>query len=128
MSYCESLVIRRELGDRLGVAGSLEGLAAAERAQGDPEQAVRMLGAAAALREAIGSPLPPGARPAYDEQVAALRASLGEAAYCAAWGAGRALTWERAAAKALGEPEIDRPAEDDYRLRPFLEFVEGRVV
>jgi hypothetical protein len=39
----------------------------------------------------------------YQRNVAAMRAVLGEAAFAAAWDAGRALTLEQAIAEALGE-------------------------
>ena len=57
--YEESLVIRRELGDRRGIAYSLEGLAAVVAALGSPLRAARIWGAAERLREEIGSPLSP---------------------------------------------------------------------
>jgi predicted ATPase len=62
--------------------------------------AARLLGAAQALREAIGSPLPPNEQPGRDALIAALRQDLGEE-FTAAWEAGRALSWEQAAADAL---------------------------
>ena len=57
--YEESLVIRRELGDRGGIADSLEGLASVVAALGDSLRAARIWGAAERLREEIGSPLRP---------------------------------------------------------------------
>jgi len=47
----------------------------------------RLLGAAAALREAAGMPLPPVYRKQYDHVVAIARTQLGDAAYTAAWAA-----------------------------------------
>jgi DNA-binding SARP family transcriptional activator len=64
---------------------------------------LRLIGAAAALRRAIRAPLPPSRQTEQDEQLAALRQALGEAAFAAAWEAGQALTWEQAAALALDE-------------------------
>jgi len=114
--YRESLALRRELGDRRGIAECLEGLAEEDRgtapcrdqtpSQGQPERAARLLGAAEALRTRIGAPLPPHRRPEYETHRAALRVTLGEAAYTAAWSAGRALTWEEAVAEALGETAL----------------------
>jgi hypothetical protein len=60
-----------------------------------------LFGAAAALREAICIPLPAYERVAYDREVRAARAALGEDAFAAAWAAGRALSLEEAAAPAL---------------------------
>jgi predicted ATPase/class 3 adenylate cyclase len=97
----ESLAIRREVGDRRGIAGSLETIASLVVRAQRGEQAARLWGAAEALREAIGSPRPAREREEYAEQVAVARAALGDAAFAAAWEAGRALPWEQAVAYAL---------------------------
>jgi DNA-binding NarL/FixJ family response regulator len=51
-----------------------------------------------ALREVMGTPLPPVYRPEYECSVAAARTHLGEKAFAAAWAQGRAMTWEEALA------------------------------
>ena len=66
-------------------------------------RACRLFGAAEALREAGGWPLAPAHRPEYEHQVAAVRDTLGETAFAAAWAQGRALPLERALALALEE-------------------------
>jgi hypothetical protein len=71
---------------------------------GDVERAARLWGAAEALREAIGAPLPPNLTPYHDGLVAAIRAGADEEAWAAAWAAGRALPLEEAIAAALEEP------------------------
>src|SRR5262249_38948892 len=58
-SYRESLALRRELGDQAGTAACLEGLAALVHAGGQPRDAARLLGVAAALRDTIGAPHSP---------------------------------------------------------------------
>jgi predicted ATPase/DNA-binding SARP family transcriptional activator len=104
--YRESLSIRREQGDRNGIAECLEGLGAVsvsgstEAAGRDPRSA-RLWGAAEALRERIGSPLPPSARAEQDRRVAAARTEIGADAFDAAWLEGRALTIEEAIQAAL---------------------------
>jgi predicted ATPase/class 3 adenylate cyclase len=55
--WAESLPLFGEMGDRGRVAEGLQGVAAVSGAQGQRRRAVRLLGAAEALREAIGSPL-----------------------------------------------------------------------
>jgi hypothetical protein len=98
----ESLAIKRELGDRSGIAQSLEGLAYVALALARPGRAARIWGRAERLREEIGSALPPRERPRYDRQVAAARAALGDdAAFDLAWREGRAQTLEQAIALAL---------------------------
>ncbi|MGQ0569585.1 MAG: ATP-binding protein [Armatimonadota bacterium] len=94
----ESLVIRRTLGTRVGTAESLEALARIAR---DPERAARLVGAAAALREAVGARLPPSDRSDYNRQLEVARASLGDTAFAAAWDQGRAMTLEQAIEYAL---------------------------
>jgi hypothetical protein len=101
--YEKSLTIRRELGDERGVIECLEGFAHAACAQGQGERAAQLFGAAEALREAIGAPLPSIDRADYDRSVAAARVVLGEEAFLAAWAAGRAMTMEQAVAYALEE-------------------------
>jgi hypothetical protein len=72
-------------------------------AQGQPERATRLCAAVAAMRTAIGAPLPPPERATYDATVATARAALGEDTFAAAWAAGQALPLEQAIAEALGE-------------------------
>jgi len=99
--YKKSLLLSRELGNRMNVALCLGGLARVVVAQGQPERGARLLGAAEALLEAIGDPLPPSERPDCDRGVAAVRAALGEEAFKAAWEEGRKMTMEEAVEYAL---------------------------
>jgi predicted ATPase/DNA-binding SARP family transcriptional activator len=105
-SLNESLAIFRELGNKEGIVKDLEGLAAVAVAQGAAERAARLFGAAAALREAIGAPLPPDERADYERQEAPVRAALHEAAFAAAWAAGRAMPLDDAVAFALDETHM----------------------
>jgi predicted ATPase/DNA-binding XRE family transcriptional regulator len=85
-----------------------EGLAGVV-AQRQPARAARLFGAAEALRETAGTPLPPVNRADYARDVAAARAHIGEDAFAAAWAAGRALSLERAIADVLDEAAHNRP-------------------
>lgn len=96
----ESLRLAAELEDREGVARGLEAFATLAEAHGANEQGVRALGSAAALREAIGTPLPPVYARDHERLVDASRAELGEKAFEDAWSAGRARTPEQAVAEA----------------------------
>lgn len=98
----ESLALRRELGDWRGVAESLEGVAAVAAAR-DPERAACLTGAAEALREHLGTPLPPSDRAGYDQMISALHAALGEGGFVKARNRGRAMSKEQAIVHALGE-------------------------
>jgi non-specific serine/threonine protein kinase len=98
----EALAILQDIGDRSGVAVCLEGLAGlfAQVAQG--QRAVRLLGYAEALREAINAPNPPARKDAYARLVAAARASLESASrFEAEWTIGRGLRSEDAISLAL---------------------------
>jgi predicted ATPase/class 3 adenylate cyclase/DNA-binding CsgD family transcriptional regulator len=94
----EGLAIGREVGDTLGICFSLEGLAAVVAVQGDPVWAAQLWGAAEALRETLGTPIPPVYRVDYDRSVAVASAQLDEQAFAAAWTEGRKLTPEQALA------------------------------
>jgi tetratricopeptide (TPR) repeat protein len=98
--YVESLDLFRAVGSTWGVAYSLEGIAAVAYMQGEPARGARLCGAAVALRDVIGAPLPPLDRAAYDRMVDAARAALGDEAFGAAWAEGRALSLDRAIAEA----------------------------
>jgi tetratricopeptide (TPR) repeat protein len=99
----ECLRLCLALGDKRSTASVLEGCAGLAQAQQQPQRAVRLYGASDALGAALGVPLPPNERAEVDRLLAALRATLGEAAFDSAWSAGRALTWEQAIHYALEE-------------------------
>jgi len=90
--YRAALSEFRALGVRGGVAAALEGLAELAAGRDQPADAVRLLAAAAAVRESIGAPTPPVDRPRHDGLLAAARATLGERAFAAAWHAGQAAS------------------------------------
>jgi predicted ATPase/DNA-binding XRE family transcriptional regulator len=95
--YEESLELGgRRMGLKHTILVCLEGLARVAVAQGRMERAARLCGAAAALREDKGWPLPPAKRAEHDRTVAAAHAALGEAAFTAAWARGHALPLEEA--------------------------------
>ena len=73
----------------------LEDLAAIALAQGDAPQAARLLGAAEALREAIGTVIAPSERLQHDSTTA-VRAALGDEAFDTALRAGAARLHGRA--------------------------------
>jgi non-specific serine/threonine protein kinase len=102
--YKESLALRWTGEQKRGVAEDaecLEGLAAVACAQAQPQRAARLLGTAAALREALGAPLPPADRASYERTVATARAHLNAAAFARVWEEGRAMVLDQAIAEAL---------------------------
>jgi predicted ATPase/class 3 adenylate cyclase/DNA-binding CsgD family transcriptional regulator len=94
----ESLTIARKVDDQVLIAVCLEGLAGMVAAQGESAWATRLWGAAEALRDAMGVPLPPVEYAGYERSVAAARAQLGETAFTPAWVEGRTMSPEQALA------------------------------
>jgi hypothetical protein len=92
--YEESLELGRRMGLKHTILLCLEGLARVAVAQGRMGRAARLCGAAVALREDMGWPLPPAKRAEHDRTVAAAREALGEEAYAAAWARGHELSLE----------------------------------
>jgi len=97
------LVLSRTIGDKQNIAYCLEGMARVANVQGRADRAVLLYGAAATLRVAIGAPLPPTDRAAYEPNVAILPTTMGETHFAAAWAAGAALSLEQAIDLALEE-------------------------
>jgi len=66
--------------------------------EGELVWAVHLWGASEALREAIGTPIPPVYRLDYERAVAKARAQLDNEAFARAWAEGRSMTPEQAMA------------------------------
>jgi predicted ATPase/DNA-binding SARP family transcriptional activator len=79
-----SLELHGELRDRWRMSSVLEDLAAIALALGRARSAARLLGAAEALRDAIGTVIAPCERPQHLQTTAAVRAALGEEEFAAA--------------------------------------------
>jgi predicted ATPase/transcriptional regulator with XRE-family HTH domain len=110
--YEESLALARKGDFKEEMASGLEGLVGVVAAQGATAWAVRLWGAADALREAMGTPIPPVYRADYERSVAAARAHLGEKAFAAAWAEGRMMTLDQVLSG--GEPAvISTPGMED---------------
>ncbi|HEX2171512.1 MAG TPA: LuxR family transcriptional regulator, partial [Dehalococcoidia bacterium] len=105
----ESLLISRELGDRLTILNVLAasaGLAAETR----PDRALRLAGAVATLRAALGGSFLPGVEAPLERGIARARRVLDPVAAEDAWAAGEALSEDQAIAEALAdEREDDTP-------------------
>ena len=79
----------------------LEGLAGIAVAQGHPERAARLFGAAAALRTRMGVPLLPANERLYQRQVTRTQDALGEDRWAMLWEEGRVMTRDEAVAYGL---------------------------
>jgi len=99
----ESLAILRELKDEAGIALALERTAPLAAARRQPTRSLRLVGAAAALRELIGVPLPPHGQAQLEARLAPARQAIGAEAAAAAEAAGRAMGLEQAITDALTE-------------------------
>jgi predicted ATPase/class 3 adenylate cyclase/DNA-binding CsgD family transcriptional regulator len=93
--YEESLALVKAENSKQHITLGLEGLANLVAGQGQLAQAARLWGAAEALRETMGTPLPPIERDTYERSVAAARIQLGEKAFAAAWAEGWNMTLEQ---------------------------------
>jgi hypothetical protein len=98
-----SLLLYKEMVDKQGAAATLEGMAASVI---QDELAIRLYGAAHALRQVIGAPLPPVERDEYEQRISALRVQLGEQLFESLWMEGGALSYEQAISHALSASEI----------------------
>jgi hypothetical protein len=78
----------------------LEGLGAIAVADGRPDRAARLLGAADALRQAIGTPLPAHEAADRNDTIAGCSAALGEDRFRAAFHEGAAMSLAEAVALA----------------------------
>jgi tetratricopeptide (TPR) repeat protein len=98
--FCESLTLADKAGDQLALARSLEGLAGVMATEW-PEQTVRLAGAADAARASLGAAAHSAERHDLERWLTVARRALGEAAFSAAWTAGRALGLPHAVVEAL---------------------------
>jgi len=104
--FKESLDIAREVGDKVLIASGLESLAGVVAAQGEPVWATRLWGAAEALRETIGAPMPPVEHASYERATVAVHVYLGERTFAAVWAEGGTMTPEQVLL--AREPETTR--------------------
>lgn len=99
--WTESLRIRAEVGEPRGIAECLDTFAMRSVDQEDDERAARLFGAAEALRERIGAPIPPFDRPGYESRRNRCRDRLGDDIFETTATEGRALNESDSAAYAL---------------------------
>jgi predicted ATPase/DNA-binding SARP family transcriptional activator/DNA-binding CsgD family transcriptional regulator len=120
----EALRVWIRLGDEDAVAECLGSLAGAAGTRGEGARAARLLGAAEAAREVVGTPIRPIERDRYERFAVLSRRGLGDEAWRAAWAAGRAMSLEEAADYALStEPLEDAPSALTRREREVAALV-----
>src|SRR5579863_3753223 len=108
-----SLELHSELRDRWRMSSVFEDLAAIALVLGRAPAAARLLGAAEALRETIGTVIAPCERPQHVQTAAGVRAALGEEAFAAARQQGLLAT--------MDELTADLPSADAIPAVPIPE-------
>ena len=111
--YVEALTLLRDLNDKWWISRCLDGMAGMAVAREQPVRAARLFGSAAALREAMNAPRPPGLRPGYERNLDATRAQLDRATFATAWEEGRTMGYERAIEYALSEEGAIRSSSSE---------------
>jgi hypothetical protein len=100
--FRESLATSREVGFKLGIANSLEGMNSTVAAQGQSERALRLAGAASALRQEIRLPLLPAGREMFERTLLSAQQALTPEEASVARELGQGMDLERAIDYALG--------------------------
>jgi tetratricopeptide (TPR) repeat protein len=108
----EVITLLLELEDTHYITYMPAGLAGPVAAQGNPEKAAQLLGASEALLESMGISLQAGDQFEIERYEAAVRAQLDKATFDAAWGEGRAMSFEQALSYAL---EVGQLTPDSSR-------------
>jgi len=100
--YLETIKGWQQIGNRSAVAHQLECFGFLAIADEEPQRAVKLFGAAEALREKAQSPMADNERAEYNQSVSQLRGMLPEAEFNALWAGGKSMTIEQAITLALG--------------------------
>jgi hypothetical protein len=110
--YVEALALYREtlpdwqkIGHRGAVAHQLECMAFIAKAQERGERAVKLMGAAEALRQASSSQRTPQERLEYERELAGLRAGMDEKTFDLLWAEGQSMSMDQAIEYAMGDQD-----------------------
>lgn len=106
----QSLAMHNELGDRWRIASVLEGLAHELIHGCDGRAAARLMAAAAELRAAIGTPVPPCDRHRHEARCRAVAAAVTPQELAAATAEGQAMSADHAVSAALAAADSFTPA------------------
>jgi predicted ATPase/DNA-binding CsgD family transcriptional regulator len=118
--YQEGLLLATANGNQRWIAATIEGVAGIAVLNHLPREAVRLFGAAGALRERSGfQSRNPGERATFEPSIAAARVALGEQEFAIAWNEGTTLSRDEAIADALSVSVADTTGEQDRAARPF---------
>jgi predicted ATPase/serine/threonine protein kinase len=111
--YRESLRMFQHLAHKRGIARLLESFAAVAAAQSESERALRLAGAAAALRQSIGAPLTPVEAASLERSLEPARRGLATSAGGAAWLEGWVMPVEKAIEDVLSVREGDATSQTE---------------
>ena len=101
--YRETLQNWQDLGNRAAVAHELECFGLLAVTDEEPQRAIKLFGAAEALRERIQASMTDYERLEYDRAIAQLHSMLAEAEFAALWSQGRSMSMEQAIEFALSQ-------------------------
>jgi non-specific serine/threonine protein kinase len=125
----DSLRLKRDLDDRVGIPLCVAALAWIAMTGGDAGRAARLLGATGSLLAAIPADLPGPFRPYHEQCRTGAEAALGPGRFAAELAAGAALGFAGAAGHALGEAAApDQPAPAPAGTLTPRELEVGRLV
>ena len=99
--YRETIKGWQDLGNRAAIAHQLECFGFIALAEEEPQAAVKLFGAAEALRDKIQAPMTDYERVEYDQKVAQLLSMFAETEFHALWAEGESMTLEQAIEFAL---------------------------
>ncbi len=102
--YREGLRALAEMGDKASMTATLESVAFVLIDLRQTERALRLLGACAAIREALGTPIRPREQARTDKFLARAHSQISADEFARCWNEGRALTLDQALSDVLDSP------------------------
>jgi len=108
--FAEAIDIAQRLADKSLIAQALEGLAGLASVEMQPDRALRLAGAADALRISAGAPLPPQWKTELDVKLEFARRALSAEARMAAWSEGQSWSVDEAADYAVARSKRSETA------------------
>jgi predicted ATPase/DNA-binding CsgD family transcriptional regulator len=108
--FLDSLAVSRELGNKRGLAESLEGMAKVLQAVGSLQAASRLIGFSESLRQATGMPLMQAKQGEYERNLTSLSAKLGEQIFTEQLAIGRVMALDEVIAFAKDQASMRQMA------------------
>ena len=116
----EAISLFCDLGNKLGIAFSLEGVAAGFVVAGQVDRAVKLLGSARSLRKTIDAPLGGTHARSLEAIIQQARSALPDSVFAIAWTEGESMPMEQAIMYAIGLTDlIDDHTDFDMEAHAF---------